>query len=73
MGITDDAKDALDAAGRKIGRAAEDAKDRIEDKADELKADAKVRQAEAELKHAESARHVTEVKNDLKQGMRGDN
>jgi vacuolar-type H+-ATPase subunit H len=66
MGLMDDAKDALDATGKKIGRAVDDAKDRIEDKSDEAKADAKV-------KHAEAERDATEAKNDYKSALRDDN
>ena len=73
MGFADNAKDALDAAGRKIGRTVEDAKDRVEDKIDEIKADAKVKQAEADVKHAETERKATEAKNDFKSGLRDDN
>ena len=73
MGIADDAKDALDAAGRKISRGAEDMKDRVDDKVDEMQADAKVKQAEAEVKHAETERDVTQAKNELKKDLRDDN
>jgi hypothetical protein len=73
MGFADDAKDALDAAGRKIGREAEDMKDRVDDKVDELKADARVKRAEADVKRAETERDVTQAKNDLKKDLRDDN
>ncbi len=73
MGFADDAKDALDAAGRKIGREAEDMKDRVDDKVDELKADARVKGAEADVKRAETERDVTQAKNDLKKDLRDDN
>jgi ElaB/YqjD/DUF883 family membrane-anchored ribosome-binding protein len=73
MGFVDDAKDALDATGKKISRAAEDAKDRIEDRVDEAKADAKVKKAEADVKHAESERNATETKNDFKATLRDNN
>jgi F0F1-type ATP synthase membrane subunit b/b' len=73
MGFADNAKDALDATGQKIGRAFEDAKDRIEDKADEVKADAEVKRAEAEVKHAETNRDATKATNDFKEDLRGDN
>jgi vacuolar-type H+-ATPase subunit H len=66
MGFIDDAKDALDATGKKVGRAVDDAKERIEDHVDEAKADAKVKQAEAE-------RDATETKNDFKATLRDDN
>lgn len=73
MGFADDAKDALDAAGRRIGREAEDMKDRVDDKVDELKADARVKRAEADVKRAETERDVTQAKNDLKKDLRDDN
>ncbi len=66
MGFIDDAKDAVDATGKKIGRAVEDAKDRLDDKVDEHQADAKVEKAEAE-------RDSTEAKNDYKASLRNDN
>lgn len=66
MGFLDDAKDAAETAGRKIGEAFEDTKDRVGDKVDEWKADAKVKKAEAE-------RDSTEAKNDAKAELRGDN
>lgn len=65
MGFMDDAKDALDATGKKVGRAVDDAKDRIDDTVDEAKADAKV-------KHAEAERDATQAKNDLKANLRDD-
>ena len=73
MGIVDDAKDALDATGKKIGRVAEDATERVSDRVDELKADAHVKQAEADVKKAEAERDSTHAKNDLKANLRGDN
>jgi Sec-independent protein translocase protein TatA len=45
MGFMDDAKDTAETAGRKLGDAVDDAKDRLGDKADELRADADVRRA----------------------------
>ncbi|WP_233197752.1 hypothetical protein [Cryobacterium sp. Y57] len=72
MGFVDNAKDALDATGKKIGRAVDDAKDRIDDKVDEAKANAKVKQAEGDVKHAEAERNATEAKNDLKATLRDD-
>ena len=38
MGILDDAKDAAQATGKKIGEAFDDAKERVSDKIDEAKA-----------------------------------
>ncbi|MCU1447211.1 hypothetical protein [Cryobacterium sp.] len=70
MGFADDAKDALDATGQKIGRAAEDTKERVSDKLDEVKADAEVRKAEGDVKRAEAERDATRAKNDYKEGLR---
>lgn len=63
MGLMDDAKDVAKTAGRKVGDAVEDAKDRVGDKLDEVKADAEVRRAEHE-------RDAVHAKNDLKEQMR---
>jgi len=63
MGILDDAKDAADATGKKVGEWADDTKERISDKVDEVQADAKVKQAEAE-------RDATESKNKFKETLR---
>ncbi len=63
MGFLDDAKDAAEATGKKIGEAVDDAKERISDKADEAQADAKVAQAERE-------RDATKAKNDYKESLR---
>lgn len=63
MGIMDDAKDAAEATGKKIGEAVEDAKDRIGDKVDEVKAD-------ADVKRAEAARDATKAKNEYKESLR---
>ena len=63
MGFLDDAKDAAEATGKKIGRAVDDAKERVQDHVDEAKADAKVRQAEQE-------RDATKAKNDYKESLR---
>lgn len=65
MGLLDDAKDTAETAGRKLGDAVEDAKDRVGDKVDEVKADADVRRAE----HSRDAVHA---KNDAKAQLRGD-
>lgn len=66
MGFADDAKETLDAAGKKVGRAVEDAKEHISDKIDEVKADANVKKAEAE-------RDSTKAKNDAKAKLRDEN
>lgn len=65
MGLLDDAKDTAETAGRKLGDAVEDAKDRVGDKIDEVKADADVRRAEHE-------RDAVQAKNDAKAQLRGD-
>lgn len=70
MGVLDDAKDAAQATGKKIGEFVDDAKERISDKADEAKADAKVRSAESDVKKAEAERDVTQAKNDYKEDLR---
>ena len=72
MGFADDAKDALAATGQKIGRAAEDAKERVSDKLDEAKADAEVKKAEAEVKKAEAERDAVHAKNEHKENLRND-
>ena len=72
MGFAENAKDALDATGQKIGRAFEDTKDRIEDKVDEIKADAEVKRAEAGVKHAEAERDATKATNEFKEDLRDD-
>ena len=63
MGFLDDAKDAAEATGKKIGEAVDDTKERISDKADEAQADSKVAQAERE-------RDATKAKNDYKESLR---
>lgn len=65
MGLMDDAKDAAEATGKKIGEWADDTKERIEDQADEMKADADVKRAEAE-------RDATHAKNEYKESLRED-
>jgi hypothetical protein len=49
MGFTDDAKDTVDAAAKRVDRAVEDAQVHVSDKADEVTAAAKAKAAEAEL------------------------
>lgn len=70
MGILDDAKDAAEATGKKIGRAVDDAKERLSDKADEAKADSEVKKAEADVKRAEAERDATQAKNGYKENLR---
>ncbi len=65
MGLLDDAKDTAETAGRKLGDAVEDAKDRLGDKVDEVQADAEVNRAERE-------RDAVHAKNDAKEKLRGD-
>jgi hypothetical protein len=65
MGFIDNAKDAAEATGKKIGEAFDDTRERISDKVDELEADAKVRQAEAE-------RDAVHSKNEYKEDLRRD-
>jgi hypothetical protein len=63
MGFIDDAKDAAEATGKKIGRAFDDAKERVGDQADEAK-------AEHDVKRAEAERDATKAKNDYKESLR---
>jgi len=65
MGLMDDAKDTAQTAGRKLGDAVDDTKDRIGDKVDEMQADADVRKAERE-------RDAVHAKNEANQKLRGD-
>lgn len=65
MGFIDDAKDAAEATGKKIGEAVDDTKERIEDRVDEAKADANVAAAERE-------RDATHAKNEYKENLRND-
>ncbi len=66
MGLLDDAKDAAEATGKKIGEWADDTKERVSDKVDEMK-------AEADVKRAEAERDATKAKNDYKEQLREDN
>ena len=63
MGALDNIKDAAEATAKKVGRAAEDAKDAISDRADEAKANSDVKKAEAN-------RDAVEKKNDYKEDLR---
>lgn len=63
MGLMDDAKDAAEATGKKIGETVDDAKERLSDKADEAKAD-------ADVKWAERERDATKAKNEYKENLR---
>ncbi|MBK0418198.1 hypothetical protein JD276_04035 [Leucobacter sp. CSA1] len=65
MGILDNAKETVEAAAKKAGRAVEDGVDRLKDKADEARAEAEVRRAEAE-------RDSVKAKNEAKEDLRDD-
>ena len=64
MGFTEDAKDAAEATGEKIGEVAHDTKERVSDKVDEVKADADVHAAEA---HRDSVEKKNEYKETLRE------
>lgn len=70
MGTFDNIKDAAEATAKKVGRAAEDAGERISDKVDEIKADAAVKKSEADVKKAEADRDATAKKNEYKENLR---
>ena len=70
MGFLDDAKDAAEATGKKVGEWADDTKGRVSDKVDEVKADGEVKRAEADVKKAEAERDATKAKNDYKEDLR---
>ena len=65
MGVMDNAKDAAEATGKKVGEWVEDTKERVGDKVDEV-------QADAEVKRAEADRDATKAKNDYKENLRDD-
>jgi hypothetical protein len=65
MGFIEDAKDAAEATGKKIGECFDDAKERVGDKVDEVQADGKVAAAERE-------RDATHAKNEYKESLRND-
>lgn len=70
MGLLDNAKDAAEATGKKIGRAADDTRERVSDKLDEARADAEVKRAEGDVSKAEADRDATKAKNDYKEDLR---
>ena len=70
MGLLDNAKDAADATGKKVGEWAEDTKERVSDRVDEAKAEAEVKRAEREVSKAEMDRDVTTAKNEYKEKLR---
>lgn len=63
VGVLDDAKDAADATGKKVGEWVDDTKERVSDKVDEMQADANVKKAEAD-------RDATQAKNEYKEKLR---
>jgi hypothetical protein len=63
MGVIDNAKDAAEATGKKVGEFVDDAKERVSDKADEAK-------AEADVKKAEADRDSVKSKNEYKENLR---
>lgn len=63
MGLLDNAKDAAEATGKKIGEAVDDTKERVSDKVDEAK-------AEHDVHAAEANRDATKAKNDYKEELR---
>lgn len=65
MGMIDNAKDAADATGEKVGEWVKDTKERISDGVDAAKAD-------ADVKTAEINRDATKAKNDYKESLRKD-
>jgi hypothetical protein len=65
MGFMDNAQDAADATGKKVGEFVDDTKERVSDKVDEMQADADVKRAEAE-------RDAVHAKNDYKENLRED-
>ena len=70
MGLLDNAKDAADATGKKVGEWAEDTKERVGDRVDEAKDEAEVKRAEREVSKAEMDRDVTTAKNGYKEKLR---
>lgn len=63
MGFMDDAKDAAQSTGEKVGDWVDEQKERASDKVDEL-------QAEAEVKKAEAHRDEVKAKNEYKEELR---
>ncbi len=70
MGLLDNAKDAADATGKKVGEWADDTKERVSDRVDEAKAEAEVTRAEREVSKAEMDRDATTAKNEYKEKLR---
>ena len=65
MGLLDDAKDAAEATGKKIGETVDDAKERVSDRADEAKADADVKKAERERDKSNDAAEAERVRRQI--------
>jgi hypothetical protein len=65
MGFMDNAQDAADATGKKVGEFVDDTKERVSDKIDEM-------QADADVKRAEKERDAVHAKNEYKENMRDD-
>ena len=63
MGAFDNAKDAAEATGKKVGEWMDDTKERVGDRVDEMKAD-------ADVSAAEKQRDTTHAKNDYKEDLR---
>lgn len=63
MGILENAKEAAEAAAKKVGEVVEEGKEHIADKVDEVKADLDVKKAEAN-------RDAVKAKNDVKEKLR---
>jgi hypothetical protein len=63
MGAFDNARDAAEATGDRVGEWVDDVKEGVGDKVDEMKAN-------ADVKAAEAHRDATEAKNDYKEDLR---
>jgi len=70
MGLLDNAKDAAEATGKKVGEFVDDTKERVSDRIDEAKAEGEVKRAEAEVSKAEADRDATRAKNEYKEELR---
>ena len=70
MGLLDNAKDAAEATGKKVGEWADDTKERVSDRVDEAKAEADVKRAERDVSKAEVDRDTTKATNEYKEKLR---
>ena len=70
MGLLDNAKDAAEATGKKVGEWADDTKERVSDRVDEAKAEADVKRAERDVSKAEVDRDATKATNEYKEKLR---